>query len=207
MTPGCATEGASLEVEVMSTRRYPETVDGSSLTGRHAVQPGERPECAVHHRPMVCPSCIGAAGGRKRSERKTMTARLNAMRPRPGRSVLVRRASDGRLVATGDAMAPTRKAALTRRSGARKLAATTKTIARAKKRPTKQAARKSKDVRELLTGTASGSHYARRRQTNRTGPKGSFKTMVSVSKSLAADRRKKAATKVAKGQGDRGDVG
>ena len=35
---------------------------------------------------------------------------------------------------------------------------------------------------------------------------GEFKKEVSVGRSLAADRRRKARTKVGKGQGDRGDV-
>jgi hypothetical protein len=40
----------------------------------------------------------------------------------------------------------------------------------------------------------------------RRNSKGQFKTEVNVSRSLAADRRRKAKTKVGKGQGDRGDT-
>jgi len=42
--------------------------------------------------------------------------------------------------------------------------------------------------------------YARRNK------EGEFKKQVSVGRSLAADRRRSAKTKVEKGQGDRGDV-
>jgi hypothetical protein len=40
----------------------------------------------------------------------------------------------------------------------------------------------------------------------RRNKKGEFKKEVSVGRSLAADRKRKAKTKVPKGQGDRGDV-
>jgi len=40
----------------------------------------------------------------------------------------------------------------------------------------------------------------------RRNKKGEFKKEVSVGKSLAADMKRKAKTKVPKGQGDRGDV-
>ena len=40
----------------------------------------------------------------------------------------------------------------------------------------------------------------------RRNKKGEFKKEVSVGRSLAADRKRKAKAKVAKGQGDRGDV-
>jgi len=40
----------------------------------------------------------------------------------------------------------------------------------------------------------------------RRNEKGEFKKEVKVGRSLAADRRSKAKTKVKKGQGDRGDV-
>ena len=40
----------------------------------------------------------------------------------------------------------------------------------------------------------------------RRNKKGEFKKEVAVGRSLAADRKRKAKTKVAKGQGDRGDV-
>jgi hypothetical protein len=47
-------------------------------------------------------------------------------------------------------------------------------------------------------------HKGDRRYVRRN-TKGQFKTEVNVSRSLAADRRRKAKTKVGKGQGDRGD--
>ena len=40
----------------------------------------------------------------------------------------------------------------------------------------------------------------------RRNPKGEFTKEVDVGRSLAADKRQKAKTKVAKGQGDRGEV-
>lgn len=40
----------------------------------------------------------------------------------------------------------------------------------------------------------------------RRDKKGQFKTEVNVGRSLAADKRTKAKTKVGKGQGDRGDT-
>ena len=40
----------------------------------------------------------------------------------------------------------------------------------------------------------------------RRNKQGEFKKEVTVGRSLAADRRQKAKTKVAKGDGDRGDV-
>jgi hypothetical protein len=49
-------------------------------------------------------------------------------------------------------------------------------------------------------------HKGDRRYVRRN-KKGQFKTEVKVGRSLAADRRRKAKTKVGKGQGDRGDTG
>lgn len=40
----------------------------------------------------------------------------------------------------------------------------------------------------------------------RRNKKGEFKNVVSVGRSLSADKRQRAKTKVAKGQGDRGDT-
>jgi hypothetical protein len=37
--------------------------------------------------PLVCPACIGGKGGKVTSPAKIAAARLNATRPRPGRSV------------------------------------------------------------------------------------------------------------------------
>jgi hypothetical protein len=48
-------------------------------------------------------------------------------------------------------------------------------------------------------------HKGDRRYVRRNS-KGQFKTEVNVGRSLAADRRRKAKTKVSKGQGDRGDT-
>jgi hypothetical protein len=52
--------------------------------------------------------------------------------------------------------------------------------------------------RELID-TGTDKRYVRRDE------KGRFKEVVDVGRSLAADRRQKAKTKVDKGQGDRGD--
>lgn len=73
-------------------------------------------------------------------------------------------------------------------------------MARVKKRVAKKAAQKAAGRRTKITN-ASGTHFIRRRKD------GTIKTEVAVGKSLAADRRKKAATKVTKGHGDKGDVG
>jgi hypothetical protein len=54
--------------------------------------------------------------------------------------------------------------------------------------------------RELIEPTPGDKRYVRR------DAKGRFKKVVDVGRSLAADRRRTAKTKVAKGQGDRGDV-
>lgn len=53
--------------------------------------------------------------------------------------------------------------------------------------------------RELIETTPGDKRYVRR------DAQGRFKDVVDVGKSLAADRRTKAATKVKSGQGDRGD--
>ncbi len=54
--------------------------------------------------------------------------------------------------------------------------------------------------RTLIEPHAGDKRYVRRNK------QGEFKTEVDVGRSLAADRRSKAKTKVGKGQGDRGDV-
>lgn len=54
--------------------------------------------------------------------------------------------------------------------------------------------------RELIEPTPGDKRYVRR------DAQGRFKKVVDVGRSLAADRRSAAKTKVAKGQGDRGDV-
>ena len=53
--------------------------------------------------------------------------------------------------------------------------------------------------RELID-TGNDKRYVRRNK------KGEFKKVVGVGSSLSADRRRKAKTKVKKGDGDRGDV-
>lgn len=37
------------------------------------------PECPVHHRPLVCPSCLGAKGGRKTSPAKAASSKANLL--------------------------------------------------------------------------------------------------------------------------------
>ncbi len=54
--------------------------------------------------------------------------------------------------------------------------------------------------RTLIAPRKRGKRYVRRNK------QGEFKKEVKVGRSLAADRRSKARTKVKKGQGDRGDV-
>ena len=64
--------------------------------------------------------------------------------------------------------------------------------------PTKKKSQTSK--RTLIEPRKGDKRYTRRSK------KGQFKKEVDVGRSLAADRRSKAKTKVSKGQGDRGDV-
>lgn len=63
---------------------------------------------------------------------------------------------------------------------------------------TKKASKTSK--RTVIEPNKGDRRYVRRNK------KGEFKKQVQVGKSLAADRKKTAKTKVEKGQGDRGDV-
>jgi hypothetical protein len=66
------------------------------------------------------------------------------------------------------------------------------------KMPAKKKSKTSK--RTVIEPKKGDRRYVRRNK------KGEFKKEVSVGRSLAADRKRKAKTKVAKGQGDRGDV-
>jgi hypothetical protein len=63
--------------------------------------------------------------------------------------------------------------------------------------PTKRSRKTSK--RTVIQPHKGDRRYVRRNKT------GQFKKEVNVGRSLAADRRRKAKTNVAKGQGDRGD--
>lgn len=63
---------------------------------------------------------------------------------------------------------------------------------------TRSASRKTSGWQRISTGD--DTRYVRRNR------RGQFKHSVEVGRSLAADRRSKAKTKVKKGQGDRGDV-
>jgi hypothetical protein len=54
--------------------------------------------------------------------------------------------------------------------------------------------------RELIEPKKGDKRFVRRNK------KGEFKNVVSVGRSLSADKRQRAKTKVAKGQGDRGDT-
>jgi hypothetical protein len=67
-----------------------------------------------------------------------------------------------------------------------------------KKMATKKKSKTSK--RTVIEPKKGDRRYVRRNK------KGEFKKEVKVGKSLAADRKRKAKTKVEKGQGDRGDV-
>ena len=64
--------------------------------------------------------------------------------------------------------------------------------------PAKKASKTSK--RTVIEPHSGDRRYVRRNK------EGEFKKEVSVGRSLAADRRQKAKTKVSKGQGDRGEV-
>ena len=61
-------------------------------------------------------------------------------------------------------------------------------------------AKKTPSKREVIEPTKGDMRYVRRKAD------GTFGKTVDVGKSLAADRRTTAKTKVPKGQGDRGDV-
>lgn len=65
--------------------------------------------------------------------------------------------------------------------------------------PTKKAAKKVKAGKRELIDTGSDKRYVKRKAD------GTFKESDDVGKSLAADRRKKAKTKVKPGYGDQGD--
>ena len=92
----------------------------------------------------------------------------------------------------------------TAKKAATKKAATKKAAAKkapAKKAPAKKApAKKAAAKRTLVEPTPGDERYVRR------DPEGRFKDVVDVGRSLAADRRSTAKTKVAPGQGDKGDV-
>ncbi|HEX4667289.1 MAG TPA: hypothetical protein VH207_11875 [Chthoniobacterales bacterium] len=61
-------------------------------------------------------------------------------------------------------------------------------------------ATKKTSKRSVIEPHEGDRRYVRRNQ------KGEFRKEVDVGRSLSADKRQKAKTKVAKGQGDRGDV-
>jgi len=44
----------------------------AKITGEH--------HCPAHHRPLVCPACSSAKGGKSKSERKVAAARANIAR-------------------------------------------------------------------------------------------------------------------------------
>jgi hypothetical protein len=67
-------------------------------------------------------------------------------------------------------------------------------------RSMKTRSRSRKTSRRQLIDTGHDKRYVRRK------PSGRFKQSVEVGRSLAADRRSKAKTKVKPGQGDRGDI-
>jgi hypothetical protein len=66
--------------------------------------------------------------------------------------------------------------------------------------PARKTTAKKTSKRTVIEPKAGDKRYVRRNK------KGEFKKVVDVGRSLAADRRSKAKTKVKKGQGDRGDV-
>jgi hypothetical protein len=108
------------------------------------------------------------------------------------------------------------KRAAVKKTAARKNAART-TAARktaAKKTAAKKTAEKRTTARKTTGRTIGGRKKAAKRELIDTGTSkrfvrrgagGKFKHVVEVGKSLAADRRSKAKTKVKSGQGDKGD--
>ena len=73
-----------------------------------------------------------------------------------------------------------------------------KTKSKTKSKTTRKT--KSKTSKRTVISPKGSRRYVRRNK------KGEFKKQVTVGKSLAADRKRTAKTKVKKGQGDRGDV-
>jgi hypothetical protein len=69
----------------------------------------------------------------------------------------------------------------------------------AKKAAAKKTAGRKKAAKRELIDTGADKRFVRR------GARGKFKESDDVGKSLSADRRKKAKTKVKSGQGDKGD--
>jgi hypothetical protein len=69
----------------------------------------------------------------------------------------------------------------------------------AKKAAAKKTAGRKKAAKRELIDTGADNRFVRR------GARGKFKESDDVGKSLTADRRKKAKTKVKSGQGDKGD--
>jgi hypothetical protein len=69
----------------------------------------------------------------------------------------------------------------------------------AKKAAAKKTAGRKKTAKRELIDTGADKRFVRR------GARGKFKESDDVGKSLTADRRKKAKTKVKSGQGDKGD--
>ena len=67
------------------------------------------------------------------------------------------------------------------------------------KKATKRTASRKKAAKRELIDTGTDKRFVRR------GAAGKFKESDDVGKSLSADRRKKAKTKVKSGQGDKGD--
>jgi hypothetical protein len=68
-----------------------------------------------------------------------------------------------------------------------------------RKAAVKRSATRKRAAKRELIDTGTDKRYVRRR------PGGQFKESDDVGRSLAADRRKKAKTKVKSGQGDKGD--
>jgi hypothetical protein len=84
---------------------------------------------------------------------------------------------------------------MAKKKGAKKKAAKKKA---AKKKATKKKAKRNASKRELID-TGTDKRYVRR------DAEGQFKESDDVGRSLSADRRRKAKTKVKSGEGDRGD--
>ena len=113
---------------------------------------------------------------------------------RPGAGKSKRGAGAGARKSRGRAAAKT--SSRTRGTAAKSASATSKSKSKAK---SKKAAPKRGSGKRDLVKTPTGTFFAHREAD------GSFREMDEVGRSLAADRRQKAKTKVESGYGDRGD--
>ena len=115
---------------------------------------------------------------------------------RPGAGKSKRGAGAGARKSRGRAAAKT--SSRTRGTAAKSASATSKSKSESKSKSKKAAPKRGSGKRDLVK-TPTGTFFAHREAD------GSFREMDEVGRSLAADRRQKAKTKVESGYGDRGD--